>query len=249
MGRDLSARVAVVTGASGAIGGAVAERLAARGAPVLLCGRDGERLQAAAERCRAAMRGADNAAGAVAVWAGDLTAPDAPDAIADRLTETLGAAAILVHSAGLFHRAPVAETPTEDLARVLAVNLTAPWALTRRLLPEIVGRRGQIAFVNSSAGLRGRGGVAAYAAAKAGLKALADALRDEVNPDGVRVISLFPGRTASTMQATVRRLEGLPYHPERLMQPNDVAAALVHALTLPDTAELTDLHLRPLRPT
>jgi NAD(P)-dependent dehydrogenase (short-subunit alcohol dehydrogenase family) len=234
---------AVVTGASGAIGGATAARLAGSGAHVLLCGRDADRLEATAETCR---RGAAEGA-RIAVWAGDLTAPEAPTDLARRLHDELGPADVLVHSAGLFHLAPVAETPVADLERVLAVNLTAPWALTRRLLPDLVGRRGQVVFVNSSAGLKGRGGVAAYAAAKAGLKALADALRDEVNPHGVRVISAFPGRTASDMQRRVRELEGLPYHPERLLQPEDVAEALVHALSLPASAELTDLHLRPMR--
>lgn len=243
--RNLHDRVAVITGASGAIGGAVARRLVERGARVLLCGRDPERLEREAARSRDATEGnADR----VAVWAGDLTDPAAPDAVAERLAATVGPAAVLIHSAGLFHHASVAETPVEDLDAVLAVNLTAPWALTRRLLPDVIARRGQIVFVNSSAGLRGRGGIAAYAAAKAGLKALADALRDEVNPDGVRVISMFPGRTASEMQRQVREAEGLPYHPDRLMQPDDVAQALVGALTLPDTTEPTDFHLRPMRP-
>jgi len=62
----------------------------------------------------------------------------------------------------------------------------------------------------------------------------------------VRVLSVYPGRTASAMQEEVHRIEGLPYRPERLLQPADVAASVVAALELPGTAEVTDLHIRPM---
>ena len=84
-----------------------------------------------------------------------------------------------------------------------------------------------------------------YAASKYALKALADALRAEVNALGLRVLSVYPGRTASRMQAEVHAAEGRPYRPETLMQPEDVAASILAALALPRTAELTDLHIRP----
>ena len=74
---------------------------------------------------------------------------------------------------------------------------------------------------------------------------MADALRAELNPDGVRVLSVFPGRTASRMQEAVHRGEGRPYRPEALLQPADVAEAVLAALRLPPTAETTDLHIRP----
>jgi NADP-dependent 3-hydroxy acid dehydrogenase YdfG len=76
---------------------------------------------------------------------------------------------------------------------------------------------------------------------------LADALRDEVNPAGVRVLSVYPGRTATDQQASIYELEGRAYVPETLLQPEDVAATVVGALTLPRTAELTDLRVRPMR--
>jgi NADP-dependent 3-hydroxy acid dehydrogenase YdfG len=86
-----------------------------------------------------------------------------------------------------------------------------------------------------------------YAASKHALRALADGLRDEVNKKGVRVITVFPGRTATPMQEAVHRYEGRPYDAERFLQPEDVAAAAVNALALPRTAEVTDLHIRPMR--
>ena len=103
-------------------------------------------------------------------------------------------------------------------------------------------------FVSSSAGLTPRAGVSAYAASKAALTALATALREEVNRDGVRVLTVYPGRTAGKMQEQVKAFEGKPYEPERLVQPEDVAQATIAALELPRTAELTDLHLRPMQP-
>jgi short-subunit dehydrogenase len=74
---------------------------------------------------------------------------------------------------------------------------------------------------------------------------MADSLREEVNPAGVRVISMFLGRTASPMQAGVYRAEQRNYQPELLMQPEDVATVAVNLLALPRTAEVTDICMRP----
>jgi NAD(P)-dependent dehydrogenase (short-subunit alcohol dehydrogenase family) len=235
----LQGKVAVVTGASGGIGGALADALAEAGADLFLGGRDRERLDAVAERAGRHGRRA-------LVHAADLADEAAVDEMAERLTAELGGADVLVHAAGVFHLGTVDETPVAELDRQLAVNLRAPYLLTRALLPGLRRRRGEIVFVNSS--VSGRAGVSAYAASKQALKTFADSLRDEVNRDGVRVLSVFPGRTASAMQEEIHRLEEKPYRPERLLQPEDVAAAVVQALGLPRTAEITDLHVRPMRP-
>ena len=100
--------------------------------------------------------------------------------------------------------------------------------------------------MNSTAGLTARANVSQYAATKHALKAVADSLREEVNADGVRVLSLFLGRTASAMQEFVHDVEGKPYRPDRLIQPDDVAAMILHALSLPHTAEVTEIRMRPL---
>ncbi|MEE8523970.1 MAG: SDR family NAD(P)-dependent oxidoreductase [Thermoanaerobaculia bacterium] len=235
----LEDKVAVVTGASGGIGGAVAVALAAAGADLFLSGRDRERLEATAERAASHDR-------RILVHAADLTGEEAVDEMAARLTEEVGGGDVLVHAAGVFHLGAVDATPVTELDRQIGVNLRAPYLLTQALLPTLRQRRGEIVFVNSS--VSGRAGVGAYAASKQALKTFADSLRDEVNGDGVRVLSVFPGRTASAMQEEIHRLEGRPYHPERLLQPEDVAATVVHSLTLPRTAEVTDLQIRPMRP-
>jgi NADP-dependent 3-hydroxy acid dehydrogenase YdfG len=77
------------------------------------------------------------------------------------------------------------------------------------------------------------------------MRALADSLRDEVNPHGVRVASVFLGRTATTRQAAIFAREGRAYAPERLLQPADVAGIVLTLFTLPPTAEVTNITLRP----
>ena len=107
-------------------------------------------------------------------------------------------------------------------------------------------RQGQIVFINSSLALTARANVAQYAATKHALKAIADSLREEVNPKGMRVMSVFLGRTASPMQAAVHAMENRPYDPNRLLQPEDVASLVLYLLSLPRTAEITDITIRPL---
>ncbi len=67
-----------------------------------------------------------------------------------------------------------------------------------------------------------------------------------MNVDGLRVLSVFLGRTASPMQAAIHRLEGREYRPERLIQPQDVATVVINALSLPRSVEVTDISMRPL---
>ena len=78
------------------------------------------------------------------------------------------------------------------------------------------------------------------------MKAIADSLREEVSPKGIRVLSLYLGRTATPMQEALYRQEGKAYTPEVLMQPEDVALVVVQALLLPASAELTDISIRPM---
>jgi NADP-dependent 3-hydroxy acid dehydrogenase YdfG len=108
--------------------------------------------------------------------------------------------------------------------------------------------RGQIVFVNSSVVQQDTlAHVIAYSASKHALKAVADGIRNAVNGYGIRVLSVYPGRTATPMQEQRLRFERRAYHGEQLLQPEDVADAIVAALELPRTAELTELFVRPSR--
>ena len=95
-----------------------------------------------------------------------------------------------------------------EFSDLLAVNLLAPFALTKQLLSDICSTRGQVVFVNSSIVNHPTAFTVQYAASKHALKGLADGLRQEVNAKGVRVISIYPGRTATPLQASLCQIEG-----------------------------------------
>lgn len=235
----LAEQVAVVTGASSGIGKAIALGLMAQGVTLCLVGRELERLEAVAESARAV-------ALQVLCYQADLSLDDDIRRLAAHLRRDHRHVDLLVHSAGIVSIGPLETTSVEDLDRQYCTNVRAPYVLTQALLPLLRPRRGQIVFINSSAGLNAKAGLGPYAATKHALKAIADSLRDEVNADGVRVLSVFLGRTASPMQAAVHRMEGREYHPELLMQPEDVATVVINALGLPRSAEVTDVFVRPL---
>jgi NADP-dependent 3-hydroxy acid dehydrogenase YdfG len=102
-------------------------------------------------------------------------------------------------------------------------------------------------FISSSAALNARGEKGFYSAAQYARRALADALRNEVNKDGIRVLNVFLGRTATPLMQNLYAKEGRPYKADLLLQPGDVASVIVNALALPWTAELTELSLRPMK--
>jgi short-subunit dehydrogenase len=232
-------QVAVVTGASSGIGKAIALGLAAQGASLCLVGRKIETLEAIAESVRKTAR-------RVLRYRVDLTVDEDILELATHLQRDFSSIDILVHSAGVISLGSIEAAPVEELDWQYRTNVRAPYSLTKTLLPMIRLRRGQIVFVNSSVGLNARANVGQYAATKHALKALADSLRDEVNADGVRVLSVFLGRTATPMQASVHEMEGKEYHPERLLLPEDVAAVVINALSLSRSAEVTDINIRPL---
>lgn len=231
-------KTALVTGAAGGIGRAVVLRLARAGAEVFPLGRSPERLAALARD--SAPAGAGPPLHPIAC---DLADDDAVAALRSRVPRL----DILVHSAGFIRMAALESAPIADFDRHYRINARAPLLLTQALLPLLRAARGQIVFVNSSIGVRVKARAGAYAASKHALKAIADTLRMELNPSGVRVISVFPGNTATGMQEQLCRVQGRPYDPHAMLQPDDVATAVIDALRLPESAEVTDIHIRPAR--
>lgn len=237
---SLDGQVAVVTGASRGIGEAIALALAARGVRLCLVGRERASLEAVA-------RSAPTAGAAHRLYQADLGVDAQVDALADALLHDLPRVDLLVHAAGVLAWGALDTAPGDDFDRQYRTNVRAPYVLTQRLLPRLKAAQGQVVFVNSSAALVARAQVSQYAATKHALKAVADSLREEVNADGVRVLSLYVGRTATRMQADLHALEGRAYDPASLIQPGDVAALAAHAVSLPRTVEVTEIVLRPLR--
>jgi NADP-dependent 3-hydroxy acid dehydrogenase YdfG len=235
---DLQDRTCVVTGASSGIGRAIAVALAAAGATVCAVARRRDELEATAN--------CSNGAGRFVLYETDLAGDDEPERLSEALLAREGRVDVLVHSAGTISIGDVETASVRDLDRQYAVNVRAPYLLTQALLPTLRANRGQIVFINSTVGLAARATVAQYAATKHALKAIADSLREEINPHGVRVVSIYPGRTATPLQATIHAVEGKAYAPERLMQPEDIALVVLDALTLPRSTEVTDLMVRPI---
>ena len=223
----------LLTGAGSGIGRLLAERLHARGDDLVLIARDDDR----AAELAAAFPGATTVSA-------DLAHPEqiAPALAAAALPARIDA---VIHAAGVVALGPVAELPLDAWTSQLTVNLVAPAELTRAVLPRVRAAHGQIVFVNSGAGLTAHPDWGAYAASKHGLKALADALRGEEAPHGVRVTTVYPGRTATPMQAEVHAQEGADYDPSRWINPGSVVTAILTALDLPRDAVISDLSVRP----
>jgi len=234
----LSRGVAVVTGAGSGIGRAIVLELAKSGVACCLVGRTLSKLQDVALMTECA--------GVKSIpMVADLGDLGAVAALAQRICSSRQRINCLIHSAAGMNVSRVGDSTVEEFSRLMTVNVLAAFALTKQLLPELCANRGQIVFVNSSVVSHPAPGTVTYAATKHALKGLADGLRQEVNAFGVRVISVFPGRTATPLQASLFELEGRQYVPNSLLQPEDVAAMVVQALALPPTAEVTDVLIRP----
>ena len=232
-------QVAVVTGASSGIGKAIALSLAERGAEVCLVARRHEALESVAEQVRSSGTQGH-------VCPADLTRDEDIRKLTEKLRDDFGKVDILVLCGGAIFHGPAENAALADFDLMYRSNLRGHYALTQALLPLLRKRPGQIVFINSSAGLRSPANVGQFSATQHALRAVADSLRDEVNADGIRVLSIFPGRTATPRMAALFEKEGRLYRPELLMQPEDIASMVTHALDLPRTAEVTDISMRPL---
>jgi NADP-dependent 3-hydroxy acid dehydrogenase YdfG len=223
----------VITGAGSGIGAAVARRLQERGDELVLHARDAGRAKELAARFPGAR-----------TLVGDLNDPDklswafSHQTLPERIDS-------LLHIAGVVDLGPVGDLTPKAWRHQLNVNLIAPAELTRHFLPQLRVAKGHVLFVNSGAGLKASPDWAAYAASKHGLKALADSLRQEEHGNGVRVTSVYPGRTATPMQAKVHQQEGKEYDEARWIDPESVATTILMALDLPRDAEVNDLTVRP----
>jgi short-subunit dehydrogenase len=219
----------LLTGAGSGIGAVVARTLLDRGDDVVVVARSDER----AADLRADLPGAE-------VLVADLAWPESVESLA-----LPGSLDSVVHAAGIVELGAVADLSIDDWASQLRVNLVAPAALTRIALPALRAARGTVVFVNSGAGLTAHPGWSAYAASKHGLRALADSLRAEEAASGVRVSTVFPGRTATPMQAKVHAQEGKEYDADAWTRPETVADQIVRLIDLPRDATIPQVVVRP----
>jgi 3-oxoacyl-[acyl-carrier protein] reductase len=218
---DSNGQVALLTGASGGIGKAIGRRLAADGYDVFLSyGRHADDAAEVAEYARGLGRRAGLAAA-------DLSDPDTPTALVDQAEQELGRVDVLIANAG---HADISGWRNIDLAswnETLAVNLTAPFLLAQRVLPNMVERKfGRILFISSVAAFTGGVVGAHYAASKAGLHGLMHHLAPRVAADGVTVNCLAPALVGETKMFPADLETGTPPVPipvGRIGRPDEMA--------------------------
>jgi NADP-dependent 3-hydroxy acid dehydrogenase YdfG len=161
----------------------------------------------------------------------------------EQATAEIGDLDVLVHSAGVGEIAPLERTSVDVWRQTLELNVIAVAELTRVLLPKLRAANGHVILINSGAGIRANANWGAYAASKFALRAYADALRAE-EPE-IRVTTVFPGRTDTQMQRGVRQAEGGDYEPEKYLKPETVALTVMNAITTPPDAHPTEVIIRP----
>ena len=240
MSHNLRGKIAVVTGASGGIGKAISSALALAGASLHLIGRDLTLLQGAYPSSK-------DSQAQLQFYQADLSSESDICRVISEISGNIDRVDVLVHAAACFESGRLNDLSAEETYRQYSVNVGAPLLITRLLLPALERTQGDVVFINSSVIQRPAKDVGLYAVTKHALKGLADSLRAELNDYGVRVMSVYPGRTATRMQERIHKLEGKAYTPETLLQPYDIAEIVIGAIELARTAEVTDIHIRPMK--
>jgi NAD(P)-dependent dehydrogenase (short-subunit alcohol dehydrogenase family) len=227
----LKDRRALITGASGGLGVAIAEELASHGCHLFLTGRDRQRLAAAADAVRAI-------APSVHEHVADLANMASLEAMAGQALEALGSIDILVNCAGIFPFHPLGECTMEEYDRCLAVNVRAPFYLIRQLAPMMAKRGwGRVVNIGSSSSYSGFRDTSIYCTSKHALLGLSRSLFQELKGQGVRVYCLAPGSIQAGMG---RHTPGQRF--ETFLRPDEVARYLSFIITF--DAELISEEVR-----
>ena len=230
---------ALVTGATQGIGRATAFALGRAGYRVGICARTAATVDALVRELEGE---GIRAAGAAA----DVSDPAQVSDAVGRIVGVLGEVGLLVNNAGVLIARLFEELTLEDWETTMATNLRSLFLVTRAVLPAMRRRReGTVVNVASLAGRNGLVGGTAYAASKHGVLGFSRSLMLEVRKEGIRVIAVCPGSVDTGM---LRDQPLLKSDPERILRPEDVAQAILHAVQLPARALVSELDIRPTNP-
>jgi len=193
-------RSVVVTGASSGIGWAIALRFAEAGYNVVAAGRDRDRL----------LRLKEEAAG-ISTWTGDLCTSRACGQLVEYCVSLHGSIEVLINNAGIYFRRQTLDTSDDEWRQTLAINLDAPFFLSRAALPHLRKSRGVIINIASDWGIRGGRKAAAYCASKGGLVQLTRAMALDHAAEGIRVNAVCPGDVDTPMLEREAEADGLSH--------------------------------------
>jgi NADP-dependent 3-hydroxy acid dehydrogenase YdfG len=217
---------AMITGASGGLGSALADALAPTHT-LFLAGRPSTRLDEVATRFGAT------------TWPIDLTDVDSIPAVVEPIVEL----DVLIHNAGVAFPGRVAESTVDEWRKTMEVNIIGAVALTLALLPALRAVGGHVVFINSGAGINASPGLASYTASKFALRGFAESLRND--EPSLRVTSIHPGRIATVMQEGLVAYEGREYDASRFLSPETVAKVTAEAVNAPPDADIHEVIVRP----
>lgn len=231
---DLKGRVALVTGAGRGIGKAISLALGECGAHVVTAARSEGELQAVAEQI-------GNSGGQATPLKLDLAQESSILSVFKQIQQRLGQLDILVNNAGLGLYGSIRDFRTEDLDRLLAVNLRGAFLCCREALRLMEPRRsGYIINISSVMGFKAYVNQAAYAATKHGLVGLTKAMAQEAHPHGIRVSIISPGGVDTDLVRSARP----DLDPSVLLQPDDIAQTVLYLLSLSDRAAVDEIYIR-----
>lgn len=234
MSKELVSKVAIVTGASRGIGGAISIALAKEAATVVLAARSIKKLQETADKI-------EEAGGKAEIVVTELTEEESIKNLVKTTYEKFNRLDILINNAGITHSAKLEQTATEDWQRCIDINARAPFILCRETLPLLKkSHTAHIINIASVVGVKGYPLQSAYTASKHALRGMTISLAEELKGSNIRVHLLCPGGVDTDMVGSVR-----PDIPKKdLIKPEEIAELVIYLVTHKGNAVIDELHIR-----
>jgi NADP-dependent 3-hydroxy acid dehydrogenase YdfG len=231
----LEGKIAIVSGGSRGIGRAISRTLAAEGASVVIAARDQDALARSVDELR---KEGHNVEGIVT----DVGVENEVHHLVQHAVHTHGTVDILVNNAGAGVFKNVADLSVADFDRMWATNMRGVFLLTKEVLPHMMrAKRGEIVNIASLAGKNSIKGGAGYCATKWALRGFAGSLMLEVREHNIRVVTVFPGSVETAFSASGKK-------GGNITQPEDVAEAVLFAVTAPQRSMFSEIDVRPTKP-
>ncbi|AXT49514.1 SDR family oxidoreductase [Aquimarina sp. BL5] len=236
--------VIIITGASSGIGESTALKLAKHGAKVVLTARREERLEKLKKKI-------EDKGGEALVVAGDVTKKDNFDAIVKKTLDTFKTVNVIVNNAGLMPLSYVEKFKTDEWNTMVDVNIKGVLNGVSAVLPTLIKNKGgHIINISSTAAYKYFPGGAVYCATKAAVKMFSEGLRQELTPKyGIRVTSIEPGAVSTELTETITDEDILEKFSDlknmTTLESEDIAEAIIYALTQPDRVNINDVHVMP----